>query len=130
MFFVIGKMLEKTPVHTQLLSVMAKTQEARHCFLKIMGCMRYRARQGLAFREHEVCEVNLYHHVKFTATGDPHLSSWLSRSHDSISPQFQNDYLTLVTRLIPASGSVFNYKGWHSECAGERAGFHMFKICG
>lgn len=92
--------LEKTLVHTQLLSVMAKTQEARHCFLKIMGCMRYRAREGLAFRGHEVCEVNLYHHVKFTATGDPLLSSWLSRSHDYISPQCQNDYLTLFSNTI------------------------------
>lgn len=47
--------------------------------MKIMGCMRYLARQGLAFRGHEVDKGNLYHLVKFMATEDPLLASGLTR---------------------------------------------------
>lgn len=70
-----------------------------------MACMRYLARQGLAFRGHEVAEGNLYHLVKFTAAGGALLSSWLTCSHDYISPQCQNDYLTFcnaVLRRLPS----------------------------
>ena len=68
--------------------------------MKIMGCMRYLARQGLAFRGHDVGEGNLFYLVKFMATADPVLTSWRTCSHDYISPSCQNEYLTLFGNAI------------------------------
>ena len=93
--------LEQTPVHTQISSSMARLQEeARYCLEQIMGSLRYLARQGVAFRGHDVKEGNYYHLVKFLAIKDPILSSWFKRCHDYISPQCQNEYLALFGNTI------------------------------
>lgn len=65
-----------------------------------MGSLRYLARQGVAFRGHEVNEGNLYQLVKFLATKDPILSSWFKRCHDYFSPQCQNECLFLFANTI------------------------------
>ena len=65
-----------------------------------MGAVRYLGRQGLALRGHQSNEGNLFHLVKFLGNDDPVLSSWLSRCHDYVSPQCQNEYLTLFGNTI------------------------------
>uniref|UniRef100_A0A3B5QLP4 TTF-type domain-containing protein n=1 Tax=Xiphophorus maculatus TaxID=8083 RepID=A0A3B5QLP4_XIPMA len=93
--------MEQTPVHTQLASALAKTQQdARHCLVEIMECVRYLARQGIAMRGHASNEGNLFHLVKLKAKNDPVLTSWLTRCHDYVSPQCQNEYLTLFGHTI------------------------------
>lgn len=52
-------------------SLAMERADNRHCFMKILGSLRYLAKQGCGFRKSDDSEGNLYQLLKFTGEDDP-----------------------------------------------------------
>lgn len=62
--------------------------------MKIMSCVQFLGRQGLAFRGNESEEGNIFQLLRLRSDDDSMLFEWLnSRSHDYTSPKIQNEML-------------------------------------
>ncbi|KAJ4941155.1 hypothetical protein JOQ06_027442 [Pogonophryne albipinna] len=68
--------------------------------MKIVEGVRYLARQGLAFRGDQKESGNLSHLLKYKATGDAELTSWLKGPLDFTSPELQNELLKVMANTI------------------------------
>lgn len=93
---------ESHPVNAQLSSALANQQaDNRHCLVKIVGSIKYLARQGQALRGHEDENSNLYQLLKDKAEDDVLLAKWLQRpQREYISPQIQNEILSTMSNSI------------------------------
>lgn len=90
------------PINTQLSSALAESQQkSRACLMKIMSCVQFLGRQGLAFRGNESEAGNFSQLLRLTSGDDSVLLEWLnSRSHDYTSPQIQNEMLSIIANHI------------------------------
>lgn len=90
---------ENHPVNAQLSSALANQQvDNRHCLGKIVGSIKYLARQGQALRGHEDKNNIFYQLLKDKAEDDVLLAKWLQRSQkEYISPQIQNEILSTMS---------------------------------
>jgi Domain of unknown function (DUF4371)/hAT family C-terminal dimerisation region len=94
-------MHSKVPVVAQLSSHHRENQEkARRNLLAIVKCISFLARQGLSFRGHEKGEGNFDQLVKYTASMNDELKSWLTRNQDFTSPAIQNELMNLIASDI------------------------------
>lgn len=94
-------MHSKLPVAAQLSSHHRENQEkARRNLLAIVKCISFLARQGLSFRGHEKGEGNFDQLVKYTASMNDELKSWLTRNQDFTSPAIQNELMNLIANDI------------------------------
>ena len=77
--------------------------EKRNSRAMLLHCIRYLARQGLAFRGHHedsvAFEGNLYHLLLLQATDSPQFSAWVKRC-DYISPAIVNEIITLCGNTV------------------------------
>uniref|UniRef100_A0A3Q3EIY1 DUF4371 domain-containing protein n=2 Tax=Kryptolebias marmoratus TaxID=37003 RepID=A0A3Q3EIY1_KRYMA len=89
-------------VASQLSSAVARQQEeARYRLSKIVGSIKYLARQGLALRGHVEEKSNLSQHLKEKAEDDPVLQKWLdTHKQDYTSPLIQNEILGIMSNEI------------------------------
>ena len=71
--------------------------------MKLLHCIRYLARQGLAFRGHHedsvAFEGNLYQLLLLQATDSPQLATWIKK-RDYISPAIVNEIITLCGNTV------------------------------
>lgn len=93
---------KENPIDSQLSSALAASQQkARACLMKIMSCVQFLGRQGLALRGNESEEGNLAQLLRLRSDDDSMLFEWLnSRSHDYTSPQIQNEMLSIMANSI------------------------------
>ena len=74
----------------------AEKRNNRAMLMKLLHCIRYLARQGLAFRGHHedsvTFEGNLYQLLLLQATDSPQLATWIKK-RDYSSPTIVNDSL-------------------------------------
>lgn len=69
--------------------------------MKIMSCVQFLGRQGLALRGNQSDEGNLSQLLKLRSDDDSMLFEWLnSRAHDYTSPKIQNDMLSIMANSI------------------------------
>ena len=68
--------------------------------MKIVGGVKYLARQGQAFRGADKESGNFSQLLKYKAKGDAELTTWLKGHLDFTSPQMQNEMLMLVGNTI------------------------------
>ncbi|KAF3846830.1 hypothetical protein F7725_003908, partial [Dissostichus mawsoni] len=110
------KALEKCSVHKDSqchkLAVMTRIQEPEPVNVLKDGSnsekksdedcwgVRYLARQGLDFRGDQKESGNLSQLLKYKATGDAELTSWLKGPLDFTSPELQNELLKLMANTI------------------------------
>ncbi|XP_051797058.1 zinc finger MYM-type protein 1-like [Acanthochromis polyacanthus] len=89
-------------VASQLSSAVARQQEeARNGLSKIVGSIKYLARQGLALRDHVEEKGNLSQHLKEKAEDDPAFQKWLeTHKQDYTSPLIQNEILGILSNDI------------------------------
>ncbi len=98
---ILQAMHQKKPIVAQLSVQFIQNQaKARNCLIRIIKCVRYLARQGLAFRGHETNDGNLKQLLNMCAETDASLSSWVERHQDYTSPAIQNELLSLFSRNI------------------------------
>ncbi|KAF3844400.1 hypothetical protein F7725_007563 [Dissostichus mawsoni] len=98
---VMTRIQEPEPVNVQLSRELERRQQqARRNLMKIAGGVRYLARQGLAFRGDQKESGNLSQLLKYKATGDAELTSWLKGPLDFTSPELQNELLKLMANTI------------------------------
>ena len=80
-----------------------ETQNNRAMFLKVLECIRYLARQGLAFRGHHedniAFEGNLYQLLLLQAKDSIQLASWIKK-RDYISPAIVNEIINISGKTI------------------------------
>ena len=90
------------PINSQLSSALATSQQkARACLMKIMSCVQFLGRQGLALRGNESEEGNLFQLLKLRSDDASVLFEWLnSRSHDYTSPKIQNEMLSIMQTTL------------------------------
>ena len=81
----------------------AEKRNNRAMLMKLLHCIRYLARQGLAFRGHHedsvAFEGNLYQLLLLQATDSPQFSAWIKR-RDYISPAIVNEIITLCGNTV------------------------------
>ena len=89
-------------IASQLSSAVARQQEeARYGLMKIVGSIKYLARQGLPLRGHVEEKGNLSQHLKEKAEDDPAFQKWLeTRKQDYTSPLIQNEVLGIMSKDI------------------------------
>jgi len=89
-------------VTSQLSSAVARQQEeGRYGLMKIVGSIKYLARQGLALRGHVEQKGNLSQHLKEKAEDDPAFQKWLvTHKQDYTSPLIQNEILGIMSKDI------------------------------
>ena len=74
---------EHNSISLQLQNASAKThKENRSNLLKIIGAVKYLARQGMAFRGHEEAEGNFQQLLQYKASNDPDFANWLERKRN------------------------------------------------
>ena len=81
----------------------AKTlmQTNRHCFLKIIQCLRFLGRQGIAFQGNTGDESNFMQLLKLRSIDDPKLGQWLERKQDTYaSHDIQNELLRIMSHHV------------------------------
>ena len=80
-----------------------ETRNNRAMFLKLLECIRYLARQGLAFRGHHedsiAFEGNLYQLLLLQAKDSIQLASWIKK-RDYISPAIVNEIINISGNTI------------------------------
>ncbi|KAJ3584594.1 hypothetical protein NHX12_015089 [Muraenolepis orangiensis] len=92
---------EPRPVNVQLSRELERRhQQARRNLMKIAGGVRYLARQGLAFRGDQKESGNFSQLLKYKATGDAELTSWLKGHFNFTSPELHNELLKLMANTI------------------------------
>lgn len=68
----------------------------RKNFLKIVSCLRFLCRQGLALRGHDEGESNVVQLCQLLADDDPQFASWLQKKRNNYaSPIIQNEILRI-----------------------------------
>ena len=81
----------------------AEKRNNRAMLMKLLHCIRYLARQGLAFRGHHedsvAFEGNLYQLLLLQATDSPQLATWIKK-RDYISPAIVNEIITLCGNTV------------------------------
>ncbi|KAI4824444.1 hypothetical protein KUCAC02_012955 [Chaenocephalus aceratus] len=98
---VMTRIQEPEPVNVQLSRELERRQQqARRNLMKIVEGVRYLARQGLAFRGDQKESGNLSQLLKYKATGDAELTSWLKGPLDFTSPELQNELLKVMANTI------------------------------
>ena len=93
----------------------------RAMFLKVLGCIRFLARQGLALRGDGENESNLMQLLRFQCVDCPDLSNWLSKKTNKfVSHDIQNEILKLMalTVLRKVCAKIRDNK-WYSIMADE-----------
>ena len=93
-----------TSVYEQLSKSLAtETRNNRAMFLKLLECIRFLTRQGLAFRGHHedsiAFEGNLYHLLILQAKESKQLASWIKK-RDYISPAIVNEIINICGNTI------------------------------
>ncbi len=81
----------------------AEKRSNRTMLMKLLHCIRYLARQGLAFRGHHedsfAFEGNLYQLLLLQASDSPQLATWIKK-RDYISPAIVNEIITLCGNTV------------------------------
>ena len=81
----------------------AEKRNNRAMLMKLLHCIHYLSRQGLAFRGHHedsvAFEGNLYQLLLLQATDSPQLATWITR-RDYISPAIVNEIITLCGNTV------------------------------
>jgi hypothetical protein len=72
----------------------------RQCLLKIISCIKFLARQGLALRGNEEMEGNFYQLLLLRSNDVPDLFNWLQRSKAFIHKDIQNEFIQLFCREL------------------------------
>ncbi len=73
--------------------------ENRRCFLKVLSCIRFLGRQGLALRglHGDETNSNFIQLMKFKGEDDPHIATWLAKKANKYtSPEVQNEILQIM----------------------------------
>ncbi|KAJ8869511.1 hypothetical protein PR048_028502 [Dryococelus australis] len=92
---------EGLPINAQLKTSLVGNQECAYkCLLKILSTVKFLARQGLAFRGHQLGEGNFQQLLQMRAEDCPELKSWLKRKLDWCSPDIQNEMLQLLANEL------------------------------
>lgn len=128
-------------IGSQLSSAVARQQEeARNGLTKIVGSIKYLARQGLALRGHVEDRGNLSQHLKEKADDDPVFRKWLdTQKQDYTSPLIQNEILSIMSndivrgianaiRCLPITQFALIVDG--TQDIWKRARIHLSSLCG
>ncbi|KAI4821295.1 hypothetical protein KUCAC02_029233 [Chaenocephalus aceratus] len=119
---VTWRIQESEPVNVQLSRELERRQQqARRNLMKIVEGVRYLARQGLAFRGDQKESGNLSQLLKYKATGDAELTSWLKGPLDFTSPELQNELLKM---------QIYNQRknSWESTKCHQQQGKNIAKM--
>ncbi len=81
----------------------AEKRSNRTMLMKLLHCIRYLARQGLAFRGHHedsvAFEGNPYQLLLLQTSDSPQLATWIKK-RDYISPAIVNEIITLCGNTV------------------------------
>ncbi len=81
----------------------AEKRSNRTMLMKLLHCIRYLARQGLAFRGHHedsvAFEGNPYQLLLLQASDSPQLATWIKK-RDYLSPAIVNEIITLCGNTV------------------------------
>jgi hypothetical protein len=95
------KQITRKPVVAQLSDQKSREQaSARIALLNVISSMKYLARQGLAFRGHEVDEGNYKQLLLLRSEDVPELKTLLLRTTNFTSPDCQNEILTMMSHDV------------------------------
>lgn len=79
-----------------------KTMEInRMCFIKVIECLQYLARQGQAFQGHADDESNFTQLLKLRGKDEPRLLEWLEKKRDKYtSHDIQNEVISIMANSV------------------------------